>query len=705
MRNDLDLKSEWDILDESLSLVLPREPISVAQYAVEHRWLSNTGGGYVGPWRHDMAPYLVEPMECLTSLDYLTVAIPGPGQSAKTSIAENWFLHSVGTNPAKILWYMQSDDAVEAYVKDRINPMIEGHEVLRNNQGLRAVDDSLHFKRFRAMSVEFLTATNKTLISKSAPRIIVDEIDALDEELGNIMARVDVRRQTYGRQSMVLALSHADKARGKRPENWTAGIMAIYADSDRRVWYWPCPYCGAHSSPAPIAARYMPIEYPEEGTLDAIRDAARLACPVNGCLIEDHHRPAMNLRGMWIGRGQEIAEDGTVSGERIKSDTAGFWIVGAMSQFILGGIGGLARAKVKAKREFEISGEEKTLREVIVKQWGWPYAPDKAVGSVDANDLADRARNELKLGFVPEGVRFLTTSVDVGASQFDYLIRGWGVSGESWIVDRGKITAAERDPATPSTSPDLWDRLIELFHRPIPLADGSGRSMLSHAMGIDSSGSPGVTMQAYAAWKRWRLQRAVRLLGRASGRDMYSIILTKGESGLNAARLQVVYPETKRAAGKVARGEVPIAKFNPNNFKDDLVGQFLNAEPGPWYIHFPSELRSQEAPHVWFEQAVAERKDEKSGRWEKINPAARNEALDLLVMSHVIAHLHGLPRIDWEKPPVWAAPWESNSHILLDGAREPVPIKPVATTASIAATAAAPKKPATMGSFLDKLKK
>lgn len=660
---------------DALDAFLPAELLSVAQYAAEKRWLANEGGGYVGRWRHEEAPYLVGPMEALTSLEYLTVAVAGPGQSGKTAIAENWLLHSVGTNPGDLLWYMQTDQGIEAYVKGRINPMVDAHDVLRSNQGLRPVDDSLHFKRFRGMKVEFLSATASNLINKSAPRIVADEVDAYPEGLGDVKALLDVRRQTFGRESMILALSHPDRARGIVPErDWTAGIMAIYGDSDRRVWYWPCPHCGAWSSPAPIAARVMTLDYPADGTLDEIERAARLICPVNGCLIEDHERRGMNLAafaspfGGWIGDGQEIDEGGTVRGELVKRRTAGFWIVGVMSPFILGGIGSLARAHAKAARELEASGEDKTLREVTVKQIGVPYTPPRAVGSIDANTLADRAEPGLHLGQVPAGVRFLTLTVDCQIAHFDWLVLGWGLRGETWVVDRGRL------PGDPATSPDDWDRLLaEVALKRYPLSDGSGRGMAIRGMGYDSGGAPGVTQQAYAAWSRWKARRAVRLFGKIAGRDVWSIVPMKGTATLMAPRLKVAYPDTARKANAAfAAGTVPVAMFNANAFKDDLAGQLQRAEPGDWYVHFPAALRSKEPPHVWFEQLCAEQR-QKNGRWEKIQASARNEALDLFVMGKAIAHLHGLTRINWERPPLWAAAWDENSMIR---APEPVDAAP-----------------------------
>lgn len=672
----------------ALQNFLPPERLTIPQHAARKRILSNEGGGYVGRWKNEEVPYMVEPAECSTSLDFLTVAVSGPGQSAKTAaVGENHLLYRVDCDPANMLWYMQTDDGLEAYVKSRIDPMIDAHECMSSRLGRKATDNSLHYKRFTGMQIEFLSATPSNLINKSAPIIFADEVDAYPESLGDVKATLDVRRQTFGDWSMLIACSHCDRARGLDPAKWTAGIMAIYADSDRRVWYWPCRQCEGWSSPAPIATRHMALEYetsvelPSGGrrptTLDEVQASARLICPINGCALEDGDRRWMNARGRWVGLGQEISPAGVVTGQLVSRKTAGFWVVGAMSPLNMG-IGALARARVKAEREYEISGEEQSLREVMVKQWGIPYSPPKQVGSVDANDLAERSMGEAhKLGVVPDGVRFLTCAVDVQATYFEFMVRGWGDGAESWVIDHGRITSSDR-LATPSTSPKMWDQLLEVFLRAYPLAGDNGRGMLMQGCCFDSGGAPGVTAQGYEAWSRWKRARHTRFIGTVNGRHVHTIIPTQGVGTPNALKLQVVYPDTVRAANKAsAGGTVPLARFNSNLFKDDLGGQLQVATAGEKYIHFPADLRSPEPPHLFFEQVVAERQLP-NGKWERVSPSARNEALDLLVMTHVIANLHGLTRIVWDRPPPWAAPWDRNSKVVPLEIKSAAVIKPPA---------------------------
>lgn len=659
------------ILDAFAGLA-PPEYLDVPGWAVRDRWLNNAGGGHVGQYSHDKAPYTVWPSRGLTGLEYMTVAVVGPGQVGKTVIAENWLGHSVVTDPANFLWYMQSDDGIESYVKNTINPFIEEHDCLLDKLGKRPVDDSIHFKRFMGMTVQFLSFGPRTIINKSAPRIVADEIDNY-QWLGDVQPVLDVRRQTFGRQSKVLALSHPDLARGMDPRrDWTSGIMAFYADSTRCTWWWPCPHCGAYSSPNANASRYMVIDYPDDPDvpLNVIEREARLLCPVNGCLIEDHHREAMNLAAFhtpgsldgWIGEGMEISEGGEVTGELIKSDTAGCWIVGAMSPFVTGGIGGLAKARVKAERGLEEDGEEQGPRQVIVKKWGLPYSVKKERGEFDAATLVERCETTLPLGIVAHGVRFLVVVVDVQAWGFDILVRGFGVHGESWIIDQYRVAThpGTGRPVQPATSDEDWDLLLEAYERTYPLADGSGRVMKIRAMVFDSGGEAGVTAKAYAAHTRWRRLGKARKLGVISGREVWTIIPTKGAKPLEAKRLTVTYPDTGSTANKAAsRGTVPVAMFNPNTFKDDLAGLLKVAMPGPGYVHFPAALKSKGDRHAWFEQLCNERQTD-SGRWEKIKKNAPNEALDLMVLAGVAAHLHGYARIDWSNPPAWAGPWDDN---------------------------------------------
>src|SRR5690625_2864728 len=62
--------------------VRPPERLTVAQAAEKYRYLNNPGS-YVGYWDNTIAPYLVEPMEVLTSLDHTGMIFAGPARTGK----------------------------------------------------------------------------------------------------------------------------------------------------------------------------------------------------------------------------------------------------------------------------------------------------------------------------------------------------------------------------------------------------------------------------------------------------------------------------------------------------------------------------------------------------------------------------------------------------------------------------------------------
>jgi phage terminase large subunit GpA-like protein len=655
------LQSGRAVFARALAAFAPPDAVTVADFTARHRLLNNPGVN-VGRWQHDETPYLVEPMELLTSTRHLAVVVPGAARSGKTSIAENWLLYSVGADPAHLLWYMPSEPALEAYVKQEINPMIERHALLRERLGRDRSDQSLGFKRFRGMVAQFLTVAYNNLISKTATRIVLDEIDAYPENLGDAYGLADLRRQQAGSASMVLAVSHPDRATSLAEDGWNAGIMRLFARSDRRLWYWPCPHCECYSSPNPTAARVMVLDYPQDAELDEIAARTVLLCPCCGAAIEDHHRRAMNRRGRWVGLGQSIAEDGTVTGELAHRDFAGCWIVGVMSPFVIGGIGGLARAVEEARREYFKAPSAEGLeawKDVVVKRLGIPFDPPRRQGQVAVETLIDRAEPGLALRVVPEGVRFITVAIDVQARRFEMLARGWGERGESWIIEHRSIAADT------STSPSDWSDLFAMVAGlAYPLADGSGRCMRVRAVGCDSGGAAGATLRAYDAWRQAQAARIAHLSGRVNGLEAWTLLLLKGASTPNPPTIQITYPDAVRKDRlAAARGQIPLGVFAPNRFKDDLAAQLQIGEAGQGYVHFPAGLKSPSEPHVFFAQLVAETR-QPNGRWIKASPGARNEATDLMVMSHAMAHLWGVSRIDWTKPPAWAAAWDDNTMVV-----------------------------------------
>ncbi|MBM6414846.1 phage terminase large subunit family protein, partial [Lacticaseibacillus paracasei] len=70
--------------------LLPPARMSLPEFAEKHRFLPGAGGGRGEPWRNDLTPYLVEPMEAADgAFNNNTTVLVGPGQIGKTVVPEN----------------------------------------------------------------------------------------------------------------------------------------------------------------------------------------------------------------------------------------------------------------------------------------------------------------------------------------------------------------------------------------------------------------------------------------------------------------------------------------------------------------------------------------------------------------------------------------------------------------------------------------
>ena len=69
-------QSLTEIVLDMADILRPAERLSVSQAAEKYRYLNNQGS-YVGPWKNETTPYMVEPMDALTSRDYNAVVFVG----------------------------------------------------------------------------------------------------------------------------------------------------------------------------------------------------------------------------------------------------------------------------------------------------------------------------------------------------------------------------------------------------------------------------------------------------------------------------------------------------------------------------------------------------------------------------------------------------------------------------------------------------
>lgn len=115
------------------------------------------------------------------------------------------------------------------------------------------------------------------------------------------------------------------------------------------------------------------------------------------------------------------------------------------------------------------------------------------------SELLEQRAEEVPKRSVPDGVQFLTATVDVQAGRnrrFVVQITGYGSMGERWIVDRYNIRHSlrcdgngESIQVDPASYPEDWDLLLtDVFDKTWPLAADPSKGMRLMSMAVDSGG-------------------------------------------------------------------------------------------------------------------------------------------------------------------------------------------------------------------------
>jgi phage terminase large subunit GpA-like protein len=663
------------IVVETASGVRPPERLTVSEAAEKYRYLNNPGS-YVGPWKNDVTPYLVEPQDVLSSPGYTAMVFAGPAQCGKTDMFLNWQTHTVVCDPADMMLIQTSQTTARDFSMRRIDRLHRHSTPVGDRLLNRRNDDNTFDKKYTSgMILSLSWPTINELSGKPIPRLWLTDYDRMTQDVDGEGAPFDLARKratTFRSNGMCVA----ESSPGFTVENpkWvrttpheappTTGVLALFNRGDRRRWYWKCVGCKHTFEPD-----FSLFQYPD--TTDHM-DAAEqvvLACPHCGMCYEHDRNEAlstpgkhdMNRAGRWVRDGMVWRPDGEIVGTPVRSDIASFWLKGVAAAF--SDWKTLVLNYLKAEAEYEKTGSEEALKTTINVDQGNAYVPKGSQSDRLPEELKSRARNRGQK-VVPVGARFLIATVDVQKNRFVVQVHGFGDGGDIFVVDRFDIRKSKRLDAdgehlwvNPGAYPEDWQLLMDdVMLRTYPLGDGSGREMSIKLTLSDSGGRAGVTTNAY---NFWRFLRDGPEDGQPVGTWVPGLakrfLLLKGSPNKAAPRVQVSYPDSERKdrhAG--ARGEVPVLLINTNEIKD-RVDKMLDRLEGGGSVHFPDWL-----PDTFYAELTVEVRDPAKG-W--LNPRKfRNESWDLLCYAYAGAlspHVR-IERLDWSEPPSWADDWDVN---------------------------------------------
>jgi phage terminase large subunit GpA-like protein len=210
-------------------------------------------------------------------------------------------------------------------------------------------------------------------------------------------------------------------------------------------------------------------------------------------------------------------------------------------------------------------------------------------GRVEPHALASRLEDYGGDVDAPSGVVCLTAGVDVQIDRYEVGVWGWGVGGESWLIDSHTVPG---DPTTPEVQSALLASLDERY------SHASGQTLPILTTCIDSGFLPEKVAYALAARRPRR------------------VFAVKGAARFGEPSI-LKYDARK-----------PPVLINVDALKFEVALGLEMAAPGPGYVHLPRRLADEE----FLAQLCAEHRETRRRNgvatltW--VQDRARNEALD-----------------------------------------------------------------------------
>ena len=663
----------------------PPERLSVAQAAEKYRMMNNVGS-YVGPYLNATTPYLVEPMEVLTSREFDSMVFVGPAQAGKSDVFLNWVTYSVMCDPNDVVLFEKSQGAARDFSFRRLARLHRHNECLGNRVLKDGHSDNVFDKVYRSgMMLSLSWPAITELSGRPIPRVWMCDYDRMPQDIDGEGSPFDLGRKrttTFGASAMTVAESSpgfvVDDPKWVRATPHEAppckGVLALYNRGDRRRWQWKCPHCGSWFEPSFDLLKW------DHAAKDALSrgESAMMLCPNSKCgvfLLHDQ-KPMLNQAGRWVKDGQWLDTNDRLQGTPFRSKTASFWMKGVAAAFA--SWTQLVSRYVQAEEDFAKTGEQQVLKSVVNTDLGEPYYLRGTEVQRNADELKRKAlpAPEVKEGIgVPLWVRFLIATVDIQKNRFVVQVTGIGPrEGGGYrmhaidffpIVKSARLDdEGEKKWVRPHVYQEDWLLLRSEVLEKRYWIEGNEGTMSCAFLGYDSGGMEGVTDRAYGFWRSLRKEGAG---------EHKRVFVMKGDPTPSAPRTHLAYPDSKRKtihAG--ARGEIPVLLVGSTIVKDALNNKLERTASGDSDREFSWQDNIDDS---WFHEMCAEYRDAKGWQCPK---GARNEAWDCSTYAVGLCIHLKVDRVVWDSPhvPYWAKDHDANPYVELVDAEEKR-VKPV----------------------------
>ena len=583
--------------------------MTVPDWADKFRKLAKSAGSTSGSWRTSTVEIARGPMLAVTEPGVHVITGMVCTQLMKTALIENTVGYFMHLDPCPQLLVQPKDEAVEAFSKERIGPLIKATPVLRGLVGskkTRSSEETLTYKAYPGGFLAMVGAGSPDNLARRPVRnTYYDEVDKyVVTREGDAIGLGDERQATFPQYLSLRVCSPTIEGESR--------IHTSYLDGDQRQASVACPHCGHrnfleffrhvdwhkdyndqgvviahHPKTAAILCEACGVPWSEGERLKAVSGPTasvrwHQTKPFYCC--GKHHEPLADYEAAWKAPEEQRPADPVAlvwdwwEGDRwavyrARCPDCGTWAVdNEHASFTAGKVFSPwpKDAPPKQAKKWLDMKDDPDQRVIFDNtQRGQPHR--RALSkNLTAEALAARA--EIWAADVPDGVGLITVGGDTQDDRVELEFVGWGRNEESWSL---AYVVIEGDTSQLAT----WERVDQQLLRTFRRADG--REFSVEAACLDSGGHR--TNEVYAFAK-------ARL-----GRKVWAI---KGASERGGKRAPV-WPSVKPTNRKKSQFR-PIS-IGTNAAKDTLRGRLGVETPGPGYMHFDARREL-----AWYEQLIVE---------------------------------------------------------------------------------------------------
>jgi phage terminase large subunit GpA-like protein len=333
----------------------PPPKLTVSEWAAMHRRLPETSAAKGSKWDNRTAPYLTGIMNAVLERGIKILSLCKAAQCGASEAMTTTIGYLIEHRPTPILMVMPTATAAQAYGKERLSDLIRSTPALRARvtdgrvPSASGLPESTQTMRMYPGGFLALAGGNSpNSVARWSVRVaIADDCDRLPRYVGleGDPGQLLINRTTSYHDGLTMFVSTPVSAGGR--------VESLYAQSDRRRYFLPCPACGRWDYTTWKDENHWRVVFEERRS-----QTARLVCTC-GHEVREPQRMDLVRAGEWRPTADPLARG-----------NVGFHLPAMISPFVT--LSGLADKFISAMSTMSAAGPRR-LKEFVTTQLaeGW----------------------------------------------------------------------------------------------------------------------------------------------------------------------------------------------------------------------------------------------------------------------------------------------------------------------------------------------